>query len=215
MRILKRLLIIKAWALLALVLMSGCSQGTNTSSATCATGYVYSSTYGCVLSGSTYVYGTSTTTTSGCISISQTIPFYGSGLSIDYYGDLLGGTIPSYLSYGTMTVGSSTSAGGTTYSSSSSNYGSGTLSISVSGSSSSYYYSSGTATASGTLSISSSYQQVIQSFVTSSGLGSSTYGTSACVSGIAITGRLYSTGVFSGNVYLYLNGTPHGYVLGF
>ncbi len=211
-----------------LLILAGCGSATSTTTGTaasCASGYVDTSGYGCLSQGScpsgygsyngTCVAGTSITASSGgCIPISQAIPFYGSGLQVDSSNNVYGGTIPSAGVYGPMTVGTSTAVSGTTFSSVSTGetYSVGTFQMVaqslVSGTSS--------LTVSGQLTIGTYYQQLIQN-ASSSYSGAGTYGSSACVSGIAIQGHLYTSGSygFSGTVYLYMNGTQHGYALTF
>lgn len=213
----------------ALLVLTGCGQAgstaTTTSSAgttstSCSSGYVYSSYYGCLLQSScasgyglyngscVLLTGYSTTTSStGCVSISQSIPFYGSSAQIDSSGDLYAGTIPSSSTYGTVVVGSSSSVSGTTFTGSSSYGGSVQIATSTTSSTSS-------ATITGYLTLGSYAQQII-----TSDASSSTYGTSSspCVSGVAIQGRVYSSygNTFSGTIYLYLNSTQHGVALSF
>jgi hypothetical protein len=218
----KKLLLIPAALCLITIslVLTGCGQSTGSTTAatsaassSCSSGYVYSSTYGCLLQSScasgyglyngTCVYTGTTTTSGSCVSIYQSIPFYGTGVSIDSYGDLYGGTIPNYSTYGSIIVGSSTSVSGTTYSGETSTYA--TLQMAVPS------YSSTTTTITGSLSLTSYAQQAIVSDASSSGYGTSS---TPCVSGMAIYGRLYSS-YFTGYVFLYINGTQHGVELSF
>jgi hypothetical protein len=184
---------------------SGVSSATSYAATTCAAGYTYNYSYGCVYSGTSGTsYG------AGCVPLAQSIPFYGTGLTVDGGGSIYGGNIPgnsTYAAYGTMAVGSTTAVSGTTYV----NQSAGVLQLSVASGT-----TAGTTTpVTGSLTISAAYQQAIQSYAAS--LGVSSGYSSACISGIAIQGRLYATSgaIFSGQVYVYLNGTQHGYVLPF
>jgi len=150
---------------------------------------------------------TTTTTASSCVPISQSIAFNATSIQIDSSGDLYGGSIPSSSTYGAITVGSTSAITGTTFTGYD-DYSAGTLQLIVPS------YTTTTTAASGSLSISATDQQLIISNASSSSYGITT---TPCVSGIAIQGRLYTSNgnIFSGNVYLYLNGTVHGVELSF
>jgi hypothetical protein len=190
----------------AMFLLAGCGQAATSSTAAtstveCSSGYeLYDGS--CILESSLV-----STTSSTCISIADSISFYGSGITADSYGDLYAGLIPDSSTYGTMTVGSTTLVSGTTYSGDNEYYG-GTLWVDV---------SSATGALSGTLNIASYEQEIIEEEASSSEYANVTYDSSPCVSGIAIQGQLYSgtTMRFTGSVYLYLNETEHGIVLSF
>ncbi|OFZ83293.1 MAG: hypothetical protein A2583_09210 [Bdellovibrionales bacterium RIFOXYD1_FULL_53_11] len=142
----------------AAFILSGCgsSESTGTTatssntSASCTTGYVYSSTYGCLLQGTcSSGYGlyngscillSGTTSTGTCIPISQSISFSGSSVQINSSNNIYGGSIPSGSTYGSMTTGTGASISGTTFSSvnSGSAYSAGSFQIGVQG------FSSGT-----------------------------------------------------------------------
>ena len=206
----------------------GCGQNGSTTAAqtyassSCSSGYVFSSSYGCLLqstcgsgyglyNGSCVLVG-ATTATSGCIAITQSIPFFGSNLQLDAGSGIRGGVIPSVGTYGSLAVGSTATSGGTGFTAIAGSSGTFQLYVqSYTGS------TSGTVAISGSLTIGSYYQQEIQSLLATSGYGASTYGTSPCISGIAIQGHLYTNGSYGygGDVYLYLNGTQHGVVLTF
>jgi hypothetical protein len=214
------------------VILTGCGQSPTTATAAaaavvtptsiCSSGYVYSSTYGCLLQSNCPTgYGlysgacvglSSAATSSGCISITQTIPFSGVGLQIDSSNNIYGGVIPSYSTFGSMVVGTNSSVNGTTFTSIDSTV-TGSFQVNVQSTTSSTY-TSGAASVSGSLTIASYYQQYIESYMSSSGYGTSI---TPCVSGIAIQGHLYTTGSygFGGSVYLYLNNTQHGVMLKF
>lgn len=158
--------------------------------------------------------GIYSTTSTGCIPLGQTISFYGSGLQIDAAGNLYGGKLPSSTAYGSISVGSYGSAiSGTVLSGA--NNGS-TLQLGLSSATGTYATASSSVTVSGTVLLSSYAQQYIQSYASQYALYgtsaySTLYGSSLCVSGIAIQGSVASgTGRFYGNVYFYLNGTTQG-----
>ena len=195
------------------LLLTGCGQATastaSNASNSCGSGYVSSSTYGCLqqsgcasgyglYNGSCVYVGTSSTASSSCVSIYQSIPFYGSGVVTDSSGDVYVGNIPSYTNYGSVAVGTSASAGGSSYSGSSSSFG--TLQISVPS------YSSTQTSISGYLNLNSYTQQFIVNNAASGGWGASS---TPCISGMAVQGRVYSS-YFTGNIFLYINGTQHG-----
>jgi len=198
-----------------------------TNTPACATGSVYSVSYGCLPQGGCGTgYGlyngncvllgtTSTSSINGCYSVTQPIPFSGTSLQVDSAGDIYGGNIPSYSNYGTMTVGTTTTATGTVYSGAA-NGTSGTFQMTVQ-SALGGYVSNNLTTVSGTLTLNASGQQQALGAVTNSGYGTTTSGVSACISGIAILGRLYTSGgsFFTGTVFLFMNGTQHGVEIGF
>jgi hypothetical protein len=180
----------------AALLLAGCGQApsSSTTAATtetvdCASGYVLDD-------GSCILESTLEASTGTCLSIADSISFYGSGITADSYGDVYAGVVPDSSTYGTVTVGSSTSADGTSYTGDNEYYA-GTISLDVSSSS---------GAVSGTLNISSYEQELIEE----------EYG-SPCVSGIAIQGQVYTgtTDRFTGTVYVYLNDTDHGVTLSF
>ena len=202
-----------------LLALTGCGQASSaassagTTSSSCSSGYVYSSTYGCLLQstcGSGYglyngscIYVGTTTTSGSCVSIYQSIPFYGSGVSVDSYGDIYGGTVPNDSTFGSVVVGSSAAVSGTTYSGETSSYAA--LQISAPS------YSSSTTAITGSLSLTSYTQEFIVNDASSAGYGTAS---TPCVSGMAIYGRAYSS-YFTGYIFLYLNNTLHGVELAF
>lgn len=191
-----------ALALIAIPVLTGC--GSSNSSSNPGTSYQTVCT--------TNAYGQQTCSqvplgSGGCIPLTSglgtvTLAFYGSG-NLNSGLNVEAGQIPGGISAGTLSLTTGTNGvgtGGYTYT----GYSDPGTILSLSGP------NAGTSL-SGTLILDS---LMIQSIVqdTASLVGQS-YGTS-CISAIAIQGQYYqSVPGFTGNVYLYLNNTSHGYVV--
>lgn len=190
-----------ALAMIALPALTGCGSSSNGSQPS-------GTTYQTVCT--TNAYGQQTCTqvangSGGCIPVTPggtvNLSFVGSGNLISGVY-LVAGNIPGGSAAGTLSITSTAPVNGSGYMYS--GYSDPGTILSLSGP-----QSGGSLSGSITLD-SLMTQSIVQD---TSGITGQSYGTS-CISGIAIQGQYYqSVPGFTGNVYLYLNNTSHGYVV--
>jgi hypothetical protein len=195
-----------ALALASVPFLAGCGKGNSSN----PTGYIPGSVYGNV--------------PGGCIPVNTAqIPF--TGTNVNYSGQgLVAGQLPNGQAAGQMALGGGVIGAGQFHGQSVD----GTLLVNLNGGAVPVGpgyppYSGGTSSIVGTVSISQATQQDIAFQMGGYG-GYNPYPApypqqpvqqSVCISGIAISGSIYSGTFYNTSVYLYMNGTTHGYALYF
>lgn len=206
---------------IAMLLVSGCGKGSSSNGSGGSAGQINPGTPG-------YPgYGNG-----GCVPITGAVPFTANNIMFDY-ANIIGGPVPGMQAYGQITVGG---AYGTQYQygqyMGNSPYGSISMSIGQTNYNNNGQYGynqNGYASGTGSVTLSMLAQQELIGLVQSGAIplniqnnqqynpygGYSINPAQICVSAIAIDVGHYYNQVYGGYVWLYLNGTQHGYRMQF